>query len=1145
MTELTNTQRKAVETVDRNVYVSAGAGTGKTRVLVERFLYLIERELARPHEILAITFTEKAAQEMKARIARRLREQGLERARRELENAYIGTIHSFCARILREHPIEAGVDPSFRVLEEDDAHLLQEGVLDQLIEARFQEPAIFDLLRIYSEENVREAIKQIANRAHTFGKSIQEVAMKQSDVLSFPRKQESKDVDPRLRGDDKQRLRNDPPPSVPNDRMVGDDVVEKVLEVLKPLKVLKGKEEDCILVEEALQKPVSNWNELEALKEIGKRFRRQGKAKIEIETFRNFWDDFISKNVEAFGQNVREAFLSLASDFEIRYHAVKRERSSLDFNDLEREAVNLLSGSGPTCEACKNLYRRNFKYVMVDEFQDTALLQDKLITLVSHPNNLFIVGDWRQSIYGFRGADPSLFLEKEEMCSKLNVGVRIRLVENFRSRSELLNQINPFFEKLWAEEKRSFEPLEACRSFSDKTNPSVEFLTIERGEGESIEEARMNEARILAERIHDLVASGAYEYRDFAMLFRVATDIYYYEHELRNLGIPYYVVSGRGFYHQPEIRDLVSFLELLENPHLDIPLAAVLRSPLVQVSDDTLFWLSNASKRVNPNTPLYHALLKCHEISEIQEKDQTRLQSFRTFFFELLKQKEKWAVSECLELILERTQYDRYVLGSSHGKRHFANLKKLVEIARELEIREPLHLGDFIRYVKGLETQEVRESEAQVEALEGNVVKLMTIHKAKGLEFKVVIIPDLNREGEKQAGRFLLDPEYGLGFKIFNEATRDFEETLSYRKIKEKIIQNVREESKRLLYVGMTRAEDHLILSGASKEEDGKQKNEASEGNSFDDEAKWYEWIDQWCTSGGGFKRKVVQVPAKKSGRIPLPLVEHKKIKAVLELGEPLKIKVPKGVDRIIESLKPITPVYFERIDLPVSAFSVFEHDPDEYKRIYELGVLPEETDTKLEEWKFEEDEAEISAADFGTVIHKIFEYLVSNPKKADEKLPNLVHRFAGNLGPNTREEIFKLSNQFLESKSFTEIKQAKARHAEIPFVFRLRSGIIQGTLDLLYQTQDGTWVILDYKTSRVDPNHLEEVASRYQSQLMLYALACHELLKIAVKHASLYFVRVDQTFDFSLEAIDFTKLRSDFETMQKEIITQRKAWTH
>ncbi len=1102
MIDLTNAQKKAVETVDRNVCVSAGAGTGKTRVLVERFIDLIEKNLARPHEILAITFTEKAAQEMKKRIAERLREQGLEQARRELENAYIGTIHSFCARILHEHPIEAGVDPNFRVLEEDESNLLKEISLDELIEARFQEPAVFDLLRIYSEEGVRNAIKQVANRAHTFGVSIQEASVAQT---------------------------------IPSNMLLK----EKVLSALKLLKELKGKEDDCALVEEVLNKPVSDWDELETLKEIEKKFRRH-KTKPEIGIFKDCFDDWIACCAEALGQNVREAFLSLASDFEIRYCIFKRERSSLDFNDLEREAVKLFNGSEPRCQACRKLYWENFKYIMIDEFQDTAPLQDQLITLIARPNNLFIVGDWKQSIYGFRGAEASLFLKKEETFSKSGAGERISLVENFRSRGELLNQINPFFEKLWTEEKRSFEPLETRRIFPQKANPSVEFLSIKQEEDESIEEARMNEARVLAEQIHGLVTSGVYEYKDFAMLFRVATDIYYYEHELRNLGIPYYVVSGRGFYRQPEIRDLISFLELLENPHLDISLAAVLRSPLVQVSDDTLFWLSNASKRANHDVPLYEAFLKCHEISEIQEEDQARLQIFRTFFFELLKQKEKWSVSECLELTLGRTQYGQYVLSLPQGKRHFANLRKLLEVARELEVREPVHLGDFIRYIKGLETQEVRESEAQVEALEGNVVKLMTIHKAKGLEFKVVMIPDLNRKAPPNKIKFLFDSEYGIGFKVFNTTNRKFEETLAFKKIKERLVQNMKEESKRLLYVGMTRAEDHLILSGTSKEAD------EEDGEGFDDGANWYEWIEQWCISGAAFEHKTVQVPEKKSGRAPSPLAKHEKIKTALEAGEVIPVKIPEGVDRIVESLKPVVPIYFERVDLPVSAFSTFEQDAEEYRRTYELGMLPEEaalTDMKLEEWEAEEDEAEISAADFGTVIHKIFEHLVSDPKKANEKLPNFIHRFARNLEPNTQEEMFKLSTQFLKSKQFSEIKQAKARHTEIPFVFRLKSGIIQGTLDLLYQTQEGAWVILDYKTSQINGNNLEEVANRYQSQLMLYALACHELLKISVNRAALYFARTDQMFDFSLEGVDFTKLRSDFETIQKEIIAKRKTW--
>ena len=356
MVELTDTQKKAVQTAKGNVCVSAGAGTGKTRVLVERFLYLVEQKLARSHEILAITFTEKAAQEMKKRITNRFREQGLEGERRELESAYIGTIHSFCARILREHPIEAGIDPEFRVIEEHESNLFRETVLDALMEARFQEPAVFDLLRVYSEEGIREALKQAVSRVHTFGKSISEIACGAAllrGALATPGAMPRNDV---------------PKGTVQNATVIASEAKQskiKVLEALKPLKQLKGKEEDCADVDEALQKPISNWDELEALKKIGKRFEKRGKAKAEIEAFRNLLDDFISLNAELLGQITRNAFLSLASDFETRYQALKRERSTLDFNDLEREAVRLLGGREPKCVACRSFYRDHFKYIMV------------------------------------------------------------------------------------------------------------------------------------------------------------------------------------------------------------------------------------------------------------------------------------------------------------------------------------------------------------------------------------------------------------------------------------------------------------------------------------------------------------------------------------------------------------------------------------------------------------------------------------------------------------------------------------------------------------------------------------------------------------------------------------------------------------
>ncbi len=1097
--KLTKDQKKAVETVDSNVCVSAGAGTGKTSVLVERFLYLVSSRRAQTAEILAITFTEKAAQDMKSKIAKRLKDEGLEQARRDLENAYIGTIHAFCSRILKEHPIEAGVDPEFRVLQEEEADLLKEAALEALIESRFRESAVFDLLRVYSDYDIRNALKRAIERMQTSDVSTPQ-------VLSAP----------------------------------SSEITEKVLAALQPLKKLKDKESNCAEAERILRTPISDWDQFEETKKVTSFFKRS-QTKPEIGMFKDAFDEWIAEGAERLGESFRTTFLDLARDFGVRYSASKAERSSLDFNDLERKAYELLSGESPRSAACRNLYQKKFKFIMIDEFQDTSPIQDKIISLIASPENLFIVGDWKQSIYGFRGSDPSVLIRKEKSFEKQK-GERIALTQNFRSRAEILGEINSFFESLFSGVASVFEPLEAASSFPEKKDLSVEFLVVPR-ENESMAEVRMNEARVLAEKILEMVKSGRYEYRDFAMLFRATTDLYFYEYELRNYGIPYYVVGGRGFYKQPEIRDIISFLELLENPHLDIPLAAVLRSPFVQISDDGLFWLAERSRRLEPSKPFYEALLQFESIAELGVEDKAKLGEFRSFLFELLKEKEKWSISECVELILERTKYDRYVLHLPQGKRHFANIRKLLEVAREVEVREPVHLGDFIRYVKGLETQEVRESEAQVEALEGNVVKLMTIHKAKGLEFKVVLLPDLNRKGEKRGASFLVDSEFGVGFKVLNESSRKFEETLTYKKIKTKMVEESCQEAKRLLYVAMTRAKDHLILSGSAKGE------EDYNFGGFDEGANWFEWLREWAESRKNLTPVLVQIPKKKSGRPFSPLAEHTKIKSSIEHSEPVKIKVPEAAAQLIEFLKPIEPLYFERVDLPVSAYAVFRHDPEDFRKTYELGVLPEEErmlEEKHEEWPEIEDEEKesLTAADFGTLIHKIFEHIVAHPEKGAAKLKFWLEHVQKNIEETTFKELKAMSEMFLKSEQFRRIKSAKKRHPEVPFVLRLHHGIIQGTLDLLYQDEQGDWIILDYKTSLIVDGDLKSHADRYQGQMLLYALACYELLKIKPKAAILYFTRVDKSFEFSLSEINYEQLRKEFESIQKQILDQRKNWT-
>ena len=369
MEPLTPTQKKAVEQLGHSVCVSAGAGTGKTRVLVERFIHLIEKGLARPEEILAITFTEKAAKEMKERIARELKARSLAEARRQLENAYIGTIHSVCARILREHPCEAGVDPSARILKEDEANLLQETVLERLMEDRFSGAEVFELLKAYTEKDIRRSLKSVANQVHAFGIS---ESLFSSDFLSIQKSgtEESTTAEPTVRSSSAAptaRYSCSKRPTAA--RSSSADSRRRLLRgnLIAKLDAIPDKEDSREKARAVLHRDEPSWAHIEALQAIHRLFpRMRGKTQEPSTEFRKLLDEWIALEVEPLARPFQKTFLGLAQAFVSDYRHLKREKAALDFNDLERETVRLLGGETPTSQAVRKRYQTQFKFVLVD-----------------------------------------------------------------------------------------------------------------------------------------------------------------------------------------------------------------------------------------------------------------------------------------------------------------------------------------------------------------------------------------------------------------------------------------------------------------------------------------------------------------------------------------------------------------------------------------------------------------------------------------------------------------------------------------------------------------------------------------------------------------------------------------------------------
>ncbi|MDD5216949.1 MAG: UvrD-helicase domain-containing protein [Candidatus Omnitrophica bacterium] len=1097
--DLTKIQKAAVEAAGKNVLVSAGAGTGKTRVLVERFLQFVLSGRARPDEILTLTYTEKAANEMKARIFKRLGALGLEQAKYGLESAYISTIHAFASRVLREHPIEAGVDPDFRVLEEEESDYLKEQALDECIEAAcLPASETFELLSVYGERDIRSGLIKILEAARHEGQNLADFFIRR------------------------------PAPAV-----------------YDPEKIASVRDLFTKLGEPALAadwrrwtQDTWDWETAGMFGEWSSSFGRRGgkEAKADWKEIATVCKDYYAFRLDEFALVWQARLEKLALGFEAAYEARKKERGFLDFDDLQIRALGLFKKESAVHRKLLQTYRERFRYVLVDEFQDTNFLQLELIELLSSGSNLFLVGDYKQSIYGFRGAEPEVFLRKEREYLQEDKGARIPLLENFRTEAPVVDFLNELFRHLWKEDGLPMEDLIARVDGSAQS--SVEWMSTKLEAGENLDAGRLKEAASLADRIRALHDDGV-PYGDIALLFQAMTSTGIYEQALKKVGIPYFVIAGRSFYQQPEIRDILSFLAYLENPRADIPLAASLRSPLFQVRDDTLFWLAKSAKAGNHYAPLFDGVRTFESIAEIAEDEKEKLRFFVRVSEDLLLHKDQLRLAELLEKIIALTGYELIALADPQGVRRYANLRKLVNLAREYETHEPMTPGAFLRTLSRLETREVRESEAQVEAeRSGRVVRLLSIHKAKGLEFPVVFVADMARERQSSDCKTVLaETRLGYALRVRNEKTLEMEEPRSWRVIEEAQKRKGKKEWKRLFYVAATRAKTKLIFSGVSKER-------TKEKESFYDMSSWTEWL--------AALPQELQVQIEKSAsprnfphKAKLPLVERRRFRECFETFDPqpagrlFKSAAEEGcalkeTEIILAGLTSRKMTPSRVIDLPVTGYAVYRKDPQHYHRVYEIGY----PDRSHEEEKGAPaiEGGEISRADFGTAMHRCLERMdFRNPPRLTEEY--VWQYFQGMDAARLREARGVLKN-FLESSLLGRLARARVIKKEIPFVLNERHGLVHGVIDVLFQDEKGAWHILDYKTAEGDRAKVKEAG--YDLQIEIYAYAVHEILNLVPASGMLYFLLNgwEYCMDFKRETLAGVSIH--LKQMQEEILEIR-----
>jgi ATP-dependent helicase/nuclease subunit A len=1031
-----NPEQQAAIEASGVVFVSAGAGTGKTMVLVERFVRAVCEGGVDVDSVLVITYTERAAGELRARIRTRLTELGRADLARELDSAWISTIHGFCHRLLKAHPFEAGLDPRFRVLDESQARVLQseafEAALTEFCADR--QPDRLRLLATYGARGLRRMLTGVYETLRSAGR---ELLLELGERPGLERRVADLHEAARC--------------------LAADDAAVDTLraQAARALDLLERRTTAELLLD------------LGDLRARGERAATYEEARRAVE----------QAALEELAARDRELLQQLLVAFGGAYAAAKQRESALDFEDLQLGARDLLRDHAEICQ--RESWR--FRAVLVDEFQDTNRLQCELVDLLAEGgSDLFFVGDEFQSIYGFRHADVSVFRERRAHAPGL-----LALSRNYRSRPELLAVVNHLFGSDFGDE---FQPLAASGDFPDPVfGTPVELLVTDKASyAESGVHWRRAEAQHVARRVKELVDTGAAAPGEIVLLFAAGTDAEWYEEELRAAGLPTYRATGRGYFNQQQVVDLLAYIRLLHNRYDDEALVSVLASPFVGVSNDALVLL----RRAAPKRPLFAALERGVPPS-FGARDAQLCRAFLQRYERLARLAPRSTLERLCEGIVAAHDYDLAVLAQWDGRRRYANVRKLARLARSYEeLRGPDAEG-FVRFVREQEALGARELEAAAEEEGADAVRLLTIHAAKGLEFKVVVVADAGRERAAPApDEILALPDGRFGFRVADPWSGARRGVFGYEDVKAAGEREAEAERRRLYYVAMTRAIDRLIVSGSidpSKPSETRTpigwvlgRLGAQELDGADDHPIELE------REGA---RLVIRLDRHSAERVqdaeqPAALAEPGQL-SLFEVGE---LAAPTRPAPVLAPLVAIPAPPLHRVRrLSYSALSLFERCSYRYYAERVVGMRPERASGQVP------GQPGLAATEVGDAVHVLLEAVdLARPVAPSEE--EVAAGVRARYPAATDEEVERIHafvSAYCESALAAHVSSLPGAAAERPFAFEHDGVLLHGRLDVLHR--DGARAfVLDYKTNSLAEGTPEEIVdAEYRLQRLVYALAC------------------------------------------------------